>query len=156
MKYPDYFHFFSWHTKISLELPVGFEEEAEYPGENRAIYADDLDNEEEKGAKVLTKALRMPEITPAALKKIAENSTLISGNALLSTPEEFILDGIDAVKQYISHTSSETGEEILRCEVFAGTSDLLFMIILLCDMNRKDDYTPVFERTVDTARIILL
>ena len=45
MDLPDLIHHFSWATKVSLELPLGFEEESEDAAANMAIYADDLDDE---------------------------------------------------------------------------------------------------------------
>jgi len=156
LKYPDYFHFFSWHTKVSIELPVGFEEEAEIPEEYRAIYADDLDPDDERGAKILTKALKMPEVGEETLLQIASNSALIPGNSVISGPEKITIDHLEAVKQYIMHKNPETEEETLRCEVFAGAADLLFMIIGVCEMKRKDDYFPVFETAVGSVRFIIL
>ncbi|MDZ7795235.1 MAG: hypothetical protein U5P10_16565 [Spirochaetia bacterium] len=43
MEATKYIHFFSWATRVSIELPVGFEEKIEDQDTNSAIYANDLD-----------------------------------------------------------------------------------------------------------------
>ena len=55
--YPEFVHLFSPYTRISLELPLGFEEQSEDEGQRVVIYADDLDDEDDDelpGARVVT------------------------------------------------------------------------------------------------------
>ncbi|NLB34239.1 MAG: hypothetical protein GX817_00205 [Elusimicrobia bacterium] len=135
---------------------MGFEEEEEIPEENRAIYTDEFDLDHERGAKILTKALEMPGINKEAVDKLASNSAIIPGNSLISGPKKIFSEPIYGIKQYINHIDLDTGEQTLRCEVFAGAEDILFMIICLCDIEEKDYYMPVFDRAIESARFILL
>jgi len=48
MNAPEWTHFFSWASRISIELPVGFEEKMEDSETNSATYGDDLDEQDDR------------------------------------------------------------------------------------------------------------
>ena len=54
-EYPDRIHCFSRHTKISIELPIRFEEESDDAESNTAVYIDSLGGE--AGARVIARAI---------------------------------------------------------------------------------------------------
>ena len=82
MEVSPYIHFFSWATRVSIELPVGFEEQLEDPDSNSAVYADDLDDEDEPGARVMTKMTAVPVESSDAYRSLAAASAEIDSRSV--------------------------------------------------------------------------
>lgn len=155
MRLPSHIHHFSWHTKVSLELPIGFEEEEEDPTENMAIYADDLE-EDTIGARVLTKASAIPAGSDDAYLQMAAASARVAGRALQEPPEASTVDGLPAVHQTLRYVQDDLGMEIVRYETFAQISDIVFSITGVAPAESAEHYLPVFEHASSSARFILL
>jgi len=158
METPEYIHFFSWVTRVSIELPVGFEEQVEDPETNSAIYADDLDDVDdldEPGARVMTKMTAMPGGVEDAYRSLAEASTQI-GVRTIEHREECIVDGAPGIRQILSYHDEDSGGNVIRHETFAQLANLVFSLTCLVPEGRSTDYLPAFEHASDSARFILL
>lgn len=152
---PPYIHHFSWNTKISIELPLGFEEAAEDEENNSAIYADDLDEDDELGARVLTKATAVPEAEDAAYRLLAGESAGLPGRRT-QTRRDCTIDGAAAVQQVHLYHEDELEIDVMRHETFAQLGNVVFTITCLAPAARADEYLPAFEHAANTARFILL
>ncbi len=153
--FPSHIHHFSWHSKISLKLPIGFEEQDEDPDTNSAIYADDLDSDDELGAKVLAKATAVPEDQHDAYRLLAVQSAEIPERSI----ESFIecsVDGAPAVRQTLVYEQEDLGIQVLRHETFAQVGNIVFSLICLAPAARAEEYTPAFDHAAGTARFVLL
>jgi hypothetical protein len=153
-----YIHFFSWETRVSIELPVGFEEEAEDPDTNSAIYTDGLDEPEDSdkiAARVLTKMTAVPPGSTDAYRAIAKESEGISSRSVESR-EEIVVDGAPAIRQILRYREEELGIEVFRHETFAQLADVVFSITCLAPADQSGEYRPAFDHGSDTARFILL
>ena len=155
METPTHIHFFSWETRISVELPVGFEEELEDPENHCAIYADDLDELDERGARIMAKMTAVPGDLPEAYLSIAEASAGI-GSRTLEHREECLVDGAPAVRQVFSYHDEESSLDVFRHETFAQMANVVFSLTCLAPMNRSTTYAPAFDHASCTARFILL
>ena len=167
MAIPDYIHFFSWETRVSIELPVGFEEQFEDPGTHSAIYADDLDDDDESddaddspGARVMTKMTAVPETSPEAYRAIARASA--EGPAQDANPRtvqhrrEREIDGAPALRQVLTYNDEEAGIDVVRHETFAQLTNVVFSITCLAPASREAEYLPAFDHAGDSARFILI
>jgi len=152
---PAYIHHFSWHSKISLELPIGFEEQNEDPDSNSAIYADDLDDDDELGAKVLTKATAVPEQQHDAYRLLALESAEVPERSV-EVWAECTIDGAPAVQQTLVYEQQDLGIQVVRHETFAQLGNIVFSLIFLAPAARTQEYLPAFDHAAHTARFVLL
>ncbi|MFW5842390.1 MAG: hypothetical protein ACOCW6_00555 [Spirochaetota bacterium] len=154
MEGSNHIHFFSWGTRISLELPAGFEEQIEDPDNSAAIYADDLEEGEEPGARVMAKMTAAPSAATDAYRSLASASAQI-GTRELEHREEGGLDGAPAVRQILRYRDEEAGMDVLRHETYAQLDNVVFSVTCLAPSNRSADYAAAFEHASRSARIVL-
>ncbi len=158
MELPERIHFFSWETRVSLELPIGFEEEGEDPETNSAIYVDEVPDsapEDAIAARVMAKMTAVPHGRPDAYRSLAEASAGI-GSRTVEDREELVIDGAPAARQVLRYRDEELDVEVLRHETFAQLENVVFSIIGLAPAGRSAEYRPAFEHAAETARFILL
>ncbi len=148
-------HFFSWETRISIELPVGFEEQVEDPDSNTAIYADDLDEDQELGARVLTRMTAVPSESADAYRSMAAASAQI-GTRTVEHQEECTVDGARAIRQTLGYHDEEAGIDVVRHETYAQLGNVVFSLICLAPSYKSSDYLAAFDHASRSARIVLL
>lgn len=150
-----YIHCFSWATRVSIELPVGFEEQMEDSKTNSAIYADDLDDDDEPGARVMTKMTAVPLESSDAYHSVAAASVQINSH-IVEHQRECVVDGAPAVRQILQYRDDEAGLDVVRHETVAQLGNVVFSIIGLVPAYRRTDYMAAFDHAADSARFILL
>lgn len=152
---PERIHFFSWATKLSLELPVGFEESDEAPEVNAAMYADDLDEDDPLGGRVLARATAVGEGDDRAWQGLADASARIPGRTLV-WQRDLEVDGLDVRMQLLRYTQDDLDVDVVRLEAFAQAGNVVFSFTGLAPASREDEYVPAYEHAVTTARFVLL
>lgn len=152
---PELIHHFSWATRISLELPLGFEEELEDDDAHVAIYGDDLDEDDPPGARVQTKATNVGTDDPAALRKLAEASADRVGGSR-EGPEELTVDHLPALQQVLRYRQEEIETDVVRHETFVQAGNVVFSITAITSQEDADRYLSAFDHAARTARIILI
>lgn len=155
MDLPDHIHFFSWATLVSLELPIGFEEAGEDPDANSAVYADDLDEDDPVGGRVLAKATAVPVGEDDAFRKLASESAGMPDRTV-SAKEETVIDHLPALTQVLRYRQDDIELDVVRHETWAQAGNIVFSITGLAPADRADEYLPAFEHASATARFILL
>ena len=155
MELPSHLHFFSWHTKVSLELPVGFEEAAQDETSNSAMYADDLDDDDPLGGRVMTKATAVPVGSDDAFRRLAAESAKMPGRTV-SSETELEIDHFPAVQQVLRYHQDDVEVDVVRHETWAQAGNVVFSITGLAPEDRAGEYLAAFEHASGTARIILL
>lgn len=155
MDLPSHIHFFSWATKVSLELPVGFEEAVEDESTNSAVYADDLDEDDPLGGRVMTKATAVPQGADDAYQRLADESAGMEGRTVSSRTETEI-DHLPAVQQVLRYHQDDVETDVVRHETWAQVGDVVFSITGLAPEDRAGEYLAGFEHASGTARFILL
>jgi hypothetical protein len=157
MDYPELVHFFSWETRISIELPVGFEEYMEDGETNSAIYADDLDDEDAElpGGRVMTKLTAVAVDSAGAYRELAAASARI-GDRSVESREECTIDGAPALRQTLAYRDEDAELDVIRHETFAQVGNVIFSITGIAPAARRDEYLPALDRASRTARFILL
>jgi hypothetical protein len=154
--YPTHIHHFTWATRISLDLPIGFEEDQEDSEQAMAIFADDLDQEDEIGGKVLTRLTAVPEGQDQAYQRLAQTATTTITNHELLSQKELEIDGAPALQQVFSYLQKDIGVAVIRHETYAQLGNLVFTIIGIAPLEKKDYYVEVFDQGAKSARFILL
>jgi hypothetical protein len=158
METPERIHFFSWETRVSIELPVGFEEQFEDPDTNSAVYADDLDEADEDdqpGARVMTRMSALPEGTEEAHLSMAEASARVGARSV-EKREELAVDGFPAIRQTLTYRDDDLEIDVFRHETFIQVANVLFSITCLAPAVKREDYQAAFDYASETARCILL
>lgn len=155
MDLPDLIHHFSWATKVSLELPLGFEEESEDAAANMAIYADDLDDDDPVGGRVMVKATAVPGQGDEAWRALADQMASMPGRTVTSRSETEI-DGLPAATVVLRYHDDDAEMEVVRHETVAQAADVLFTITGLAPAERSDHYLPAYDHAAATARFVLL
>lgn len=147
-------HFCSWATRLSVELPVGFEEQLEDAEQNTAIYADDLDDDE-PGARVMTRMTAVATGEDDALRSLAAASAQV-GTRTIEHREEREVDGAPAIVQELRYHDDELEVDVVRLETHAQVANVIFSMICLTPASRFADYAAAFDHASRTARIVLV
>jgi hypothetical protein len=162
MMWPEYIHQYSNITRISIELPLSFEEQQEDPEQASVIYADDLDEGDKPGARVLVKATALgagghatigsgaegPDTPAPAALSMAEAAAAIPGRELVSR-QDVRVEGFPAIRQILHYEGYTSHETYLVLE------NVLFSITAVAPEKRAEEYLPAFDHAAATARLIL-
>ncbi|TVQ21681.1 MAG: hypothetical protein EA383_16730 [Spirochaetaceae bacterium] len=152
--FPDRIHHFSWTTRVSIELPIGFEEESFDEDTSSVIYADDLDEDDEPGARVLVKATGVADGVEAAhLQMLEQSAQLAAGTAV--TPEPLEIDGYPAATQQVRYHQPEIEADVVRTECCAQVGNVLFSVVCLAFAEDAEHYAAAFEHALRTLRFVL-
>lgn len=155
MDYPDLIHHFSWSTRISIELPIGFEEQADDPEGHRAMYADDLDATDELGGRVMTSVVALANDDEGAARMMADQSAEMPGRHL-EQRREAVINHLPGLVQLLTYYEPELETDLVRHETYVQAGNVLFTIIALAPGKRGREYLPAFEHASSTARFILV
>ncbi|MFP4509980.1 MAG: hypothetical protein ACLFNQ_07595 [Spirochaetaceae bacterium] len=151
---PEYIHHFSWTTRVSLELPIGFEEESVDPNTGSVIYANDLDDDDEPGARVLVKATAIPpDVENAHLQMLEQSANLVGGTRV--SPEHLEIDGFPAAIQQVKYHQEEIVADVVRTECCAQAETLLFSVVCIAFAEDADRYRAAFDHALRTMRFVL-
>jgi hypothetical protein len=153
--YPEHIHHFSWATRISLDLPIGFEEAQEDPEQRVAMYADDLDPDDETGGKVMTRLTPVPQGQDQAYLQLAQATAPIVQGELLDQ-KELVIDGTKAIQQIFTYYQQDAEIQVIRHETFAQVEHLVFSIIAIAPAERKEEYLEIFNQAARSVRFILV
>ena len=150
---PDRLHFFSWESRLSLLLPVGFETFREDPDQHSVIYADDLDADDEPGGMILAKRTPLFPDQQQAPLQFAEERAQLPGHRLIKR-EEILLAGLPGLVQELE-IDNEQGHQV-GLEAFVQFEDQLYSIHCRTLHPQADTYRPQFRQLLQTLRIIPL
>ena len=148
---PSFIHFYSPHTRISLELPLGFEEQQEDEERRSVIYADDLDDDDPVGARVLAHAF---PVEGGSLESLAEASATIPGR-LVESRQQCTIEAYPAMRQLLSYRDTDLALDVLRHETWVQVDAMVFSVIFVTPAPQVDRYRPAWEHATETLRLIL-
>ena len=154
-EYPDYIHWFSRLNRISLELPINFEEDGEDEENQCVTYREAPDERDGPGTVVMTKITGVSTDMVDAYLRLAKESARIPGEVSF-TRREIVVDGVPAIDQEQEYRDNRTKNAVLRRELFAQIGNLVFSITALVPLDRVDNIRSGLDHTFQTARFILL
>lgn len=146
-------HFFSWISRISMLLPIGFEEQSEDEESLTVIYADDLDEEDKPGARILAKITVVPAPQQQEHLQLAEQRAKLPGHKLISR-NEFIHSGDPAIWQQLSIEKANNRQ--VAIEHYILHDNLLFSVTCIAPASRSNEYLTQFQQTLNSLRLIFL
>jgi|GEM_PF-1379127 hypothetical protein len=149
----DSIHFFSWQSRVSLMLPVGFEEYQENDSSHSVIYANDLDAEDEPGARILAQCTQLFPGQQQADLQLAEEKAALPGHQRIQR-EEQLLAGFPGIFQQLS-IKNEQGEQV-AVEAYIQVDDQLFSINCRAPSQHSTTYLPIFQQLLKSIRLIFL
>lgn len=154
MQYPDYIHWLSWSSRVSLELPFRFEEGEEDREKSSATYVEN-DGEGGPGTMVMTKATAVPLDQEEAYLKLAEQSSRVPPGSTCNR-RETDADGVPAVEQELSFVDDRLGGALVRRELFTQIGNLVFSISALIPADRAEAQRRELDHTFSSFRFVLI
>lgn len=152
-------HFFSLETKVSLELPVGWEDQEEDGG--LAIYYYEMNDDEEESnfdkcnPRLIIKTFAIPTNTPDALKNIADSTVQayqIQRQILERSVTE--VDSYPAIVNIFTYQDDEMSCTFIQYQVFVQISQIICSISGVVELQYQQEFLPVFEQAVKSIRFI--
>lgn len=149
-------HFYSKVTRVSLELPVGWEEFNEAKNSVTYLYELDEDQEDKSGDPKISIAL-------FPVSKPEENVLEIASASLLNAQKNILeklvhrkteVDAFHAVETIFTYEDASLGGKIYHHNVFVLVDDVLYSVSMLCALADKEEYSKVFKEAITSARFI--
>jgi hypothetical protein len=160
---PDVIHFYSYETGVSIELPVGFEEQFEETGV--AAYVDEPDDDDDASpvARVLVQVVG--DVTPdrgASAASAAESAAagLASGFAaqggeVISSRSE-VIDEVPTATTVLHRNDPTLGGEMLFHQTAAVSAGKLLSISAVAPDAQRAQFLPAFDAAIRSIRFVAL
>jgi len=153
--YPDRIHFFSYGTKISLELPVGWEER-EQQG-NNAIYvleADDDDVDLAFDPILVVATVRLPTSDDDAHLRLAAALLDAHRTARVLAHNDIAIDAMPAIEDITLGRDPDVTAEAVRYQAVAQLDNVGFTFTGVAPADMADEFIDIFRSAVASARMI--
>jgi hypothetical protein len=155
---PQAIHFYSAQTKISLELPLGWQEQE--IGDHYAIYALEDERARQEGLahppKFVVKVVEVLVQAPDAYKTLAcELISLPAQNLEIISHGDREVDGFDGVVDVFSYYEESVDSLVTQYQVFAQVGQVVFSLTGVVQETHKGSYLDVFEAAAESVRFIV-
>jgi hypothetical protein len=148
--------FYSKVVRVSLQLPVGWEEFRE--SDNNVTYLYETEENQKDYS-------RNPRIIIAIfpVAKPDESILDISSSSLLSTPKNMMkktghkrieVDECPGIEDIFTYHDPSQGGEVYHHNVFVLIDNVLYSFSMLCPLSREDEFSTVFAEAIDSVRFI--
>ncbi|MFZ4730744.1 MAG: hypothetical protein ACOYMQ_19050 [Pseudanabaena sp.] len=159
--------FFSRESKVSLQLPVGWEEMEE--GNGYVIYYESLDDEDEffeesdnpvetpHDPKFIIKTFALPAADALAYRKLSEQVLIGQKRQQQEIISQgFIeVDGFEASLSLFKYWDEDEDCKIFQYQIFAQIAEQIVCSITgITEDSLKDTYLSIFEEAVNSIRFI--
>ena len=155
----EFLHFFSHESRVSLELPVGWEELKEE--KHQVIYYYESFTEDEDSRSWITNPRLMIKLFPSPsddlqnLEKASQSNFQQSHSELDKLEHNSqTIDGHPGVLDLFRYRDIESGELVIQLQVFVLISDVLFSFTGLMTQNYEDEIIPVLKTAISSVRFI--
>jgi hypothetical protein len=161
---PDVIHFYSYETGVSIELPIGFEEQFEESGV--VAYVDEPDDDDDDAtplARVLVQVVG--EVTPdrgssAATAAESAAAGLAKGFAgqggeVISTRSE-VIDEVPTSTTVLHRNDPTLGGEMLFHQTAAVSGGKLLSISAVAPDAHRAEFLPAFDAAIRSIRFVAL
>jgi hypothetical protein len=155
---PESVHFHSAQTKVSLELPYGWQEQE--TGDHHAIYALEEGRARQEGLdyppRFVVKVVEVLVQTPDAYQELAQ-----SMRSLPAQDQEFVshsaqtVAGFEAVVDVFSYLEPAVDSRVTQYQVFVQVGQVVFSLTGIVQETHKAAYLGVFEAAVASVRFIV-
>ena len=152
-------HFFSHESRVSLELPVGWEELSE--AEHQVIYSYEIADEGEEAGSWLSNPRFMIKLFPARSREV-EALERASASHLKANSEQLHqirhdkaeVDGHSGILDIFTCKDAESGQMVTQLQAFVLIDNVLFSFTGITQKEHQDAFIPTFEDALRSARFI--
>lgn len=152
-------HFFSHESRVSLELPIGWEELAEE--KHQVIYYYESSLEDDGSRSWIANPRLMIKLFPSSSDDLqnlekASQSSFQQSHAELEKLEHNsqTVDGQPGVSDLFRYRDRESSELVTQLQVFVLISDVLFSFTGLMTQDYEDEIIPVLKAAISSVRFI--
>ena len=153
----DVIHFYSYETGVSIELPVGFEEQSEQ--HHSVAYVDDPDDDSTPAARVLVQVVAELDADDAAAAQSAVDGLAhgfaAQGGEVLATRTETI-DEVPTTTTLTRRTDPKLGGEWIFHQTAAAAEGRLISISALAPSADQARRLPEFDAAIRSIRFVQL
>jgi hypothetical protein len=154
---PDVVHFYSYQTGVSFELPVGFEEGPEEPGQ--IGYVDEPEDGEGIPARVLVQVIGPVEASgPGAAENaatgLAKGFAAQGGQVIASRTE--VIDEAPTATTVLRRDDPQLGGSMLLHQTAAVSHGRLLSISAVAPDAQQAHYLPAFDAAIRSIRFVAL
>ena len=150
IQYPDFIHFHSWETKISLELPVGWERDQDADGQ--AVYVCLADPDAEVKPQFIAKAVA-GSADPNGWRAVADRMSGGDERELLRS-DEIEVDDVPTRVDVVVYNEPAIGERVVHMNAVAQIDDVLFVLSGSALASERETVEPVFDQAIRSVRFI--
>lgn len=153
MDSPDRIHFYSPATMTSLELSVGWEEDA--GADNVSVYRWDADDDDDIGfdPRFVVLATRLPS-TDDAVSSLAD-ALLAERSATGVSSSSEPIDGFAALRNTGRYIDADIGGEVALYQAVCQVSDAAITFTGIAPVANEDRFIADFAAAVDSVRLVL-
>ncbi len=160
--------FFSRESKVSLQLPVGWEEMEE--GNGYVIYYESLDDDEDDfveesdnpvesqhDPKFIIKTFAIPAADALAYRKLSEQVLLGQKRSKQEIISQSLIevDGFEASLALFKYWDEDEDCQVFQYQIFVQIAEQVVCSITgITEDSLKDEYISVFEEAVNSIRFI--
>ena len=145
-------HFFSYETKVSLELPAGWSELQELVG--AAIYGYD-DADSQSSPRFVVKTIALPTSTAGADQSILAGIIQAARPIqMLNEPITVDIDGFSGQMAIFTFQPSGLSTVMLQHQVVVQVDQIVFSLAGVVEASAQAIWLPVFEAIGQSVRFI--
>ena len=150
--FPANIHFHSYESRVSLELPAGWEEEVEVA--EQVTYVNRDGSETGLQPRLIVKVMTVPADSDA-WRELADQLRDRPGREVVES-KEISVDSVPARLDITGYEEAQLGGRVVHVQAFAQISDMLFSISGVASWSERAMWTPEFAAAIDSIRFILV
>ena len=152
-------HFFSHESRVSLELPIGWEELSEENHQVVYCYEDFEEDNSEKSwindPRLMIKLFPSPTTNIDNLEQAAASSFKVEHEQLEKLKHtELKVDGYPGILDIFSYKDSESGKPLTQFQVFILIDNVIFSFTGLMLKKFQEELIPTFNDAIKSVRFI--
>jgi len=154
MRYPkpDVVHFFSHETKVSIELPTGWE--LDETDVRFAMYRAPQ-NTFGQAPTLIVRVLDVQIADPEGYQKLAQQMLDLPREDMhLFSRDTLQVDGFPGTVDVFSYYQDIVAQQVIQYQVFVQVEQVVFSITGMAEQESGETYLPVFEAAVRSVRFI--
>lgn len=152
-------HFFSHESRVSLELPIGWEELSEENHQVVYYYEDFEEDDSEKSwindPRFMIKLFPSPSTDIENLERASTSSFKVEHEQLEKfNHTELKVDGYPGILDIFSYKDSESRKLVSQFQLFVLIDNVIFSFTGLMLKKFQDRLIPVFNNAIQSVRFI--
>ncbi len=145
-------HWFSHKTRVSIELPIGWEQDEE---DERLVIYRDTSAAHEWPPTLLIRVIHIPFAADEPHLELARQIVDVSRpNKQILSHSKMDVDGFDGVVDVLSYDEEQVGHTVIHYQVFVNVPPLIYSFSGMAQREHAQSCLPVFRAAVQSVRFI--